>query len=131
MIVLDTSVLVAILRGEPDADDFLARIVATDRCLLSSVSLLETSMVLAGRSASPNAWTGLDQLIEAAGVEIVPFSADQATLAREAFIRFGKGRHPAGLTFGDCASYALAKAYNLPLLFKGEDFPQTDIEIIS
>ncbi|WP_459987532.1 PIN domain-containing protein [Komagataeibacter kakiaceti] len=63
MIVLDTSVLVAILRGEPDADDFLARIVDTDRCLLSSVSLLETSMVLAGRSASPDAWTGLDQLI--------------------------------------------------------------------
>ncbi|GBR38157.1 MULTISPECIES: type II toxin-antitoxin system VapC family toxin [Acetobacteraceae] len=131
MIVLDTSVLVAILRGEPDADDFLARIVDTDRCLLSSVSLLETSMVLAGRSASPDAWTGLDQLIEAAGVEIVPFSAEQAALAREAFICFGKGRHPAGLNFGDCASYALAKAHNLPLLFKGNDFPQTDIATLT
>ena len=131
MIVLDPSALVAILRGEPDADDFLARIVATDRCLLSSVSLLETSMVLAGRSASPDAWTGLDQLIEAAGIEIVPFSADQAALAREAFIRFGKGRHPAGLNFGDCASYALAKAHNLPLLFKGNDFPQTDIATLT
>ncbi|MBY4639450.1 type II toxin-antitoxin system VapC family toxin [Gluconacetobacter entanii] len=129
--VLDTSVLVAILRGEPDADDFLARIVDTDRCLLSSVSLLETSMVLAGRSASPDAWTGLDQLIEAAGVEIVPFSAEQAALAREAFICFGKGRHPAGLNFGDCASYALAKAHNLPLLFKGNDFPQTDIATLT
>ncbi|GAN98165.1 MULTISPECIES: type II toxin-antitoxin system VapC family toxin [Komagataeibacter] len=131
MIVLDTSVLVAILRGEPDADDFLARIVDTDRCLLSSVSLLETSMVLAGRSASPDAWTGLDQLIEAAGVEIVPFSAEQAALAREAFICFGKGRHPAGLNFGDCASYALAKAHNLPLLFKGNDFTQTDIATLT
>ena len=131
MIALDTSALVAILRGEPDADDFLARIVATDRCLLSSVSLLETSMVLAGRSASPNAWTGLDQLIEAAGVEIVPFSADHATLAREVFIRFDKGRYPAGLNFGDCASYALAKAHNLPLLFKGNDFPQTDIATLT
>ncbi|WP_317135280.1 type II toxin-antitoxin system VapC family toxin [Nguyenibacter vanlangensis] len=125
--MLDTSVLVAILRGEPDADEFLTRIVATDRCLLSSVSLLETSMVLAGRSPSLDAWTGLDQLVEAAGVEIVPFSADQAALAREAFLRFGKGRHPAGLNFGDCASYALAKIRNLPLLFKGDDFSQTDL----
>ncbi|MFW7267580.1 type II toxin-antitoxin system VapC family toxin [Gluconacetobacter sp. Hr-1-5] len=127
MIVLDTSVLVAILRAEPDADTFLTRIVAADRCLISSVTLLETSMVLAGRNPFPGIWNGLDQLIETAGVTIIPFSPAHACLAREAFIRFGKGRHPAALNFGDCASYALARERNLPLLFKGNNFSQTDL----
>ncbi|MFT8422207.1 MAG: type II toxin-antitoxin system VapC family toxin [Gluconacetobacter sp.] len=127
MIVLDTSALVAVLRHEDEADAFLRIIAETDRCLLSAVSLLETSMVLAGKVGDKSAWQGLDDLIETAAIEIVPQDADQARIARDAFLRFGKGRHPAGLNFGDCASYALAHAHDAPLLFKGADFPHTDI----
>jgi len=127
VIVIDTSALVAILRREDEADEFLRLIVGTDRCLLSAVSLLETSMVLAGRTGGETAWRDLDDLIEGAGIEIVPHDAEQAQVARAAFLRFGKGRHPASLNFGDCASYALASTQNTPLLFKGLDFPQTNI----
>jgi len=103
VIVIDSSALIAILRREPEADRFLCVIAAADGCLLSSVGLLETSMVLAGRTG------------------------EQARLAREAFLRFGKGRHPAALNLGDCAAYALARSRVLPLLFKGEDFVRTDL----
>ncbi len=84
-------------------------------------------MVALGRRGEP----GLEQmqaLIERLELEVVPLSDDQAKLAIEAFRRFGKGRHPAGLNFGDCFSYALAKATGEPLLSKGEDFSQTDIK---
>lgn len=128
MIALDTSVLVAILRREEEADDFLRLIAAANRCLLSAVSLLEVSMVLAGRAGDAASWQELDELIDAAGIEIVPQDAEQARIARTAFLRFGKGRHRAGLNFGDCVSYALAIASNMPLLFKGNDFPLTDIQ---
>lgn len=124
--VIDTSALVAILRREDEADEFLRLIAETDRCLLSAVSLLETSMVLAGRTGDDTAWRDLDDLIEIAAVEIVPQDAEQARIARAAFLRFGKGRHPAGLNFGDCATYALSRAQNAPLLFKGQDFLKTD-----
>lgn len=127
MIVIDTSALVAILRREDEADEFLRLIVGTDRCLLSAVSLLETSMVLAGRTGDETAWRDLDDLIESAAIEIVPQNAEQARIARDAFLRFGKGRHPAALNFGDCASYALSHTQNAPLLFKGTDFSRTDI----
>ena len=127
MIVLDTSALVAILRREDEADAFLRIIAETDSCLLSVVSLMETSMVLTGKVGDERAWQGLDDLIETAAIEIVPQDADQARIARDAFLRFGKGRHPAGLNFGDCASYALTRAHDAPLLFKGTDFPHTDL----
>lgn len=128
MIALDTSALVAVLRREEEADDFLRLIAVANRCLLSTVSLLEVSMVLAGRTGDAASWQELDELIDAAGIEIVPQDAEQARIARTAFLRFGKGRHRASLNFGDCASYALAITNNVPLLFKGEDFPLTDIQ---
>lgn len=127
MIVIDTSALVAILRREDEADEFLRLIAGAERCLLSAVSLLETSMVLAGRTGDEAAWRDLDDLIEVAVIEIMPQDTEQVRIARAAFLRFGKGRHPAGLNFGDCASYALADLNNAPLLFKGQDFSQTDI----
>ena len=127
MIVVDSSALVAILRREPEADRFLQVIAAADRCLLSAVSLLATSMVLAGRTGDSTAWAGLDGLVARAGMEVVAQDAEQATLARQAFLDFGKGRHPAALNLGDCATYALARSRALPLLFKGEDFTQTDL----
>lgn len=85
-------------------------------------------MVLAGRSGDAAAWSELDEFVLAAGIEIVAFDAGLARIARDAFLRYGKGRHPAGLNFGDCASYALAQARGLKLLFKGEDFPRTDLQ---
>ncbi len=127
MIAVDSSALIAILRREPEADHFLQVIAASDSCLLSSVSLLETSMVLAGRGGDATSWAELDALIAQAGMQVIAQDGTLAEEARKAFLRYGKGRHSAGLNLGDCASYALAKARDLPLLFKGEDFPETDL----
>lgn len=128
MIVVDSSALVAILRREPEADDFLRVIAEADVCLLSSVSLLETSMVLAGHSGDAASWTELDALIARAGMHIVAQDAQLAEIARAAFLRYGRRRHPAALNLGDCASYALASDRDLPLLFKGDDFSKTDLQ---
>lgn len=127
MIAIDSSAIVAILRREPEADDFLREIAAAAGCQLSAVSLLEISMVLAGRTGDRESWIELDAFIARAEIEIVPQDAQLTIAAREAFLRYGKGRHPAALNLGDCASYALAKTRNLPLLFKGYDFSQTDL----
>ncbi len=127
MIVVDSSALIAILRREPEADSFLHIIAAADGCLLSSVSLLETSMVLAGRTGDATSWAELDALIARAGMQMVAQDAGLVEEAREAFLRYGKGRHLVAFNFGDCASYALAKNRSLPLLFKGDDFSRTDL----
>lgn len=127
MIVIDSSALIAILRREPEADSFLQVIATAEGCLLSSVSLLETSMVLAGRTGDATSWADLDALIARAGMQVLAQDEELAQEARGAFLRYGKGRHPAGLNLGDCASYALAKARSLPLLFKGDGFPRTDL----
>ncbi len=127
MIVVDSSALIAILRREPEADSFLQVIVGAEGCLLSAVSLLETSMVMAGRTGDAARWAELDALIARADMQVVAQDAGLTEEARRAFLRYGKGRHPAALNLGDCASYALAKARNLPLLFKGNDFPNTDL----
>ena len=126
-IAIDSSALVAILRREAEADRFLQAIAAADGCLLSSVGLLETSMVLAGRTGDATAWADLDALLNRAGVQVVAQDAELAEAARQAFLRFGKGRHPAALNRGDCASYALAKTRGVPLLFKGDDFGRTGL----
>lgn len=128
MIVVDSSALLAILRREPEADSFLQIIAAADGCLLSSVSLLETSMVLAGRTGDTASWAELDALIARAAMQVVAQDARLAEEARAAFLRYGKGRHAAALNLGDCASYAVAKGHSLPLLFKGNDFAKTDLK---
>ena len=125
--VVDSSALMAILRGEPEGPAFRDAIRTTSRRLLGAPARVEASMVALGRRGEP----GLEQmqaLIERLALDVVPLSDEQATLAIDAFRRLGKGRHPAGLNFGDCLSYALAKATGEPLLFKGDDFSQTDIE---
>jgi ribonuclease VapC len=127
MIVADTSALIAILRDEPEAVEFTRVITESDRCLLISVSLMEASMVLAGPKGDETSWQELDDLIRWTDIQVVPQDLALANLARDAFLRFGKGRHPAALNMGDCACYALAKARNLPLLFKGSDFSRTDL----
>lgn len=126
MIVIDTSALIAILRAEPEKTRFEQIIADANGRLVCAVSVFEAAMVTIGRSATDTG-EGLDAVLKAMGVEIAPFDADLAAIARDAFIRFGKGRHPAGLNMGDCASYALAKSLDLPLPFKGDDFSRTDV----
>ncbi|HEY2621148.1 MAG TPA: type II toxin-antitoxin system VapC family toxin [Acetobacteraceae bacterium] len=126
MIAVDTSAIIAVVFGEPDADGFLRRLSIEPACL-SAVSLQEASMVMADRLGDAIAWRPLEELVRDVPLEIVAHDRNLAEIAREAFLRFGKGRHPARLNCGDCASYALAKSLNIPLLFKGADFARTDI----
>ncbi len=126
MIALDTSAIVAILKGEPDADAFLEAIVEAERCFFSAIGHFEASMVMIGRG-DPATADGLDALVDRRGITIVPIDRLLAMQSRAAFTRFGKGRHPADLNFGDCISYALAQSLGLPLLFKGTDFAKTDV----
>ena len=130
MIVLDTSAVLAILGDEPESREFPLAMEKASRCLISAVSYVEASIVL-GTRIGPDGLRDLDLLLLKAGVRIEPVDEEQAKIARAAFGRFGKGRHRAGLNFGDCFSYALAKTRDLPLLFKGNDFGLTDIESAS
>jgi ribonuclease VapC len=124
--VFDTSALLAILFDEPERRAFTEAIEATEVRLLSAASFVEASMILEARHGAEGV-RALDRLLAAANVEIIAVDLPQAHAAREAFRQFGKGRHPAGLNFGDCFSCALAKGRSEPLLFKGGDFSQTDI----
>lgn len=125
--IIDTSAMVAILAGETDAEH-LARLIEQDPTpRIGMPALLEASIVLT-RWFGDTAEAALDAFIRESGAEIVPFDLPQLRAAQEAYRRFGKGRHPAGLNFGDCMSYALARVCDEPLLFKGEDFAATDIE---
>jgi ribonuclease VapC len=92
--------------------------------------LVETSIIIESRHGAEGL-RDLDALIAKAGVEVVPVDVEQAHIARTAFSQFGRGRHPAGLNYGDCFSYALAKSLGEPLLFKGEDFSQTDLTAVA
>jgi ribonuclease VapC len=127
LIAIDTSALVAIFRLEPEADAFLKAIVGAEKRCISALNVLETSMVMSGGAGRGEAFAHLDEFLIEAGVQIVPFDANQAWIARDAFLRYGKGRHKASLNLGDCASYAVAKAKDAALLFKGNDFPHTDL----
>jgi ribonuclease VapC len=127
VIVIDTSALIAIFRLEPEADSFLKAVVAAEARAMSALSVLETSMVMSGGAYDSSVFEPLDEFLIEAGIEVAPFDAEQAQIARDAFMRYGKGRHRAALNFGDCASYALAKKRQAALLFKGGDFAMTDI----
>jgi ribonuclease VapC len=124
--ILDTSALTAVLFGEPEAALFTELIHDADRCLISAASFVELSIVVEAQ-IGPDASRQCDIFFRRAGILIEPVTVEQAHLARQAFLDFGKGRHAAGLNFGDCFSYALAKITGEPLLFKGEDFKRTDI----
>jgi ribonuclease VapC len=127
VIVVDSSAVVAILRLEPEADVFLKTIVDADRVEMSSVGALEVSLVLAGARGGEGEWSPFEEFVERKGIIIVPLDLPQMKLARAAFLRFGRGRHPAALNLGDCAAYALAAMRGAPLLFKGSDFSRTDL----
>lgn len=124
--VLDTSALLVVLLGETEAPTFRALVARDPVRLLSAASLLETAIVIESRLGEAGG-RELDLLVHKAGIEIVAVSSDQVEVARDAFRQYGKGRHAAGLNFGDCFAYALCKTSGEPLLFKGEDFSKTDV----
>jgi ribonuclease VapC len=124
--VIDTSAVLAILQDEPERRRFAESIEAADTTRMSAATWVESSIVVEARYGS-DGLRHFDRLMERIAVEIVPVDLEQARTAREAFRRFGRGRHPAGLNLGDCFSYALARMLGEPLLFKGTDFSQTDL----
>lgn len=124
--VIDPSALIAILLNEPPASRLLSVLELSHSSSLSTASLVEAGIVIHGRLGNEGE-SRLDRLLHRLNVEFVPVSREHAEIARSAFRRFGKGRHPAALNFGDCFSYALARALGEPLLFVGDDFARTDI----
>ncbi len=127
--VIDSSALIALLLGEPETADFVSAIAAASTRLVGAPSYLETAIVMLARSG-PGAQESVDRLLGELSVEIIPFTHDQAVIAIAAYRQYGKGSgHPAGLNFGDCFTYALAKLTGEPVLFKGNDFSRTDLAI--
>lgn len=125
--VVDTSAVIAILRAEEEAETFLLTMGYAPHVLMSASSYLEVGLVMAN-DLSLDGLSRLNMLIEKIGIDIVPTGRNEAVIGIAAHERYGRGsKHPANLNFGDCFSYALAKARNLPLLFKGDDFVHTDI----
>lgn len=125
--VIDTSAIIAILQDEPERQAFNQAIAAASRRLLSAVSLVEISIVIESRFGIEGKGD-LDLFLQTAAIETISVNREQADFARDAFHRYGRGRHPAALNFGDCFSYALAKWSDAPLLYKGNDFVFTDLQ---
>jgi ribonuclease VapC len=127
-VILDSSAIIAILRAEPEATAFANAIVSSPVRRASAVNYVESAAVIdSGRDAI--ATRRFDDFFRTSGITVEAVSANQAQIARQAYRDFGKGRHKAGLNFGDCFAYALAKELDEPLLFKGGDFRHTDVEI--
>jgi ribonuclease VapC len=125
--ILDTSALLAVLLNEPEASLFASVIENANVVRISAASYVEAAIYV-DRNGDEVRRAMLDTFLGEFSIRIEPVTAEQAILARQAFVLFGKGRHKAGLNFGDCFSYALAKAYREPVLFKGGDFGYTDLE---
>ena len=127
MIVVDSSALIAIYFNEPEKASFALAVVSVDAPCIGAPNFLEASMVAETRHGEAGC-RELDRIAANLGLEIVPFDGSHIQGARDAFRRFGKGRHRASLNFGDCCAYALAKLRDVPLLFKGNDFALTDLK---
>ncbi len=128
-VVIDTSALLAILLGEPERGRFLQLLSESETRLLSAANALETAIVVESRRGEA-AGRELDLFLHRTKIEIVAVDAEQFSIARFAWRKFGKGRHPAALNFGDCFAYALTKTSSEPLLAKGEDFGRTDLQLV-
>lgn len=126
--IVDTSAIVAILNEETDARDFAEALEEAPQRRVSVASYVEAAIVLDSRRL-PALSRRLDDFIRETAIVLEPVTIEQARLAREAYRDYGKGRHRAGLNFGDCFAYALAKDKREPLLFKGADFQGTDVEV--
>lgn len=125
--IVDSSVIVALLTREPDAEAYEETLASAWPRRISAATLVESAIVLESRGGATAA-VELDTFLERTGILVEAVTVEQAVAAREAWRRFGRGNHPAALNYGDCFVYALAKTRNEPLLFKGEDFALTDIE---
>jgi ribonuclease VapC len=128
--VIDTSALVAIFLGEPERKIFLEQILHAETKLLSAANSLETGIVIEAKRGE-SAGREFDLFLTRANLVVVPVDAEQVEIARSAWRKYGKGRHAAGLNFGDCFAYALAKTSGQKLLAKGEDFHLTDVELFA
>jgi len=126
-VILDTSAVLAIVFGEAGFEVFVDAIAASPSCRISAASFVEASIVAESRIGDQGLLQ-CDSFFRTARVSVEPVTEEQALLARQGYSEYGKGRHPSGLNFGDCFSYALAKSTGEPLLFKGEDFGQTDVQ---
>ena len=125
--ILDTSAIIAILRAEPEAPDFAKAIISAEVPRVSALSYVEAAVVIdSGKDAVAS--RRFDEFFRVSRIAVEAVTSRQAEIARQAYRDFGKGRHRAGLNFGDCFAYALAKEMDEPLLFKGNDFRHTDIE---
>jgi ribonuclease VapC len=124
--IIDTSAIIAVLFDENDAKVYAQAMTRADSCRVSAATFVEIAIVVEAQTKS-NGSHQVDALFRRAGITIEPVTEEHAHIARQAFTDFGKGRHPAGLNYGDCFSYALAKATGEPLLFKGKDFAKTDL----
>ena len=127
--VIDSSALIAVLLDEPEAELFAGVLARGDRCLLCAFTALETGIVIESKKGDQGG-REFDLLLYKLEADIIPMDNGQYRLAREAWRKFGKGRHPAALNMGDCCSYALAKFTGEPLLYKGNDFSKTDITAV-
>jgi len=127
--VIDTSAVIAILQDEPEHRRFVEALDAAASRLMSVATHVETSMVVEARRGADGLRI-LDRFVERIGIELVPVDVSQGRAARDAFGRYGKGRHPARLNYGDCFSYALARTKDEPLLCKGDDFTHTDLVLV-
>jgi ribonuclease VapC len=125
-VIVDSSALVAILRLEPQAELFARAIAAAREAFLPTPCYLETCMVIAGHKG-PDSRPRIDRLLAELRLPLISLSEEHARTAVQAFLRYGKGRHPAGLNFGDCMAYAVAKAEGRALMFTGGDFSKTDV----
>ncbi len=126
--IVDASALIAVLRDEDDAERIIDALATSSGPRMSAATWLEAAIVV-DSNADPVLSGRFDDLIAASGIALEPVTADQVRVARQAYRDFGKGKHPAGLNYGDCFSYALARLTGEPLLFKGEDFALTDVAV--
>jgi len=129
-VVLDSSAILAILFKEAERDLFAAAVAGAGVRMVSAINAFEAAIVILARKG-PAGLRELDLLLHAAEIQVVQFTDAQLRIAREAYVRYGKGRHPASLNLGDCCAYALSRHSGEPLLFKGEDFSKTDVLTMS
>jgi ribonuclease VapC len=126
-VIVDSSALIAIIFGEPEGDDLL-KVLMAGSPRMSAATYFEAGMVIDRKAEDGFPAEAFERLLTMTRIEVVPVTRGQAELARGAYRAFGKGNHRAGLNFGDCFTYALAREAGEPLLFKGHDFARTDIE---
>lgn len=126
--ILDTSAILALLFAEPEHDEFIAKIGRASSVGVGAPTLVESGIVLAAR-LGPDGPRHLERLVERAGVVVIAFEAAHWSIAADAWLCYGRGRHPAALNFGDCLAYATARLADRPLLCKGDAFPQTDLPL--